>query len=328
MDPGEAGSAKEYGDMGSDSKGKGKAIEATPRPQEKSHGSDGPSTDNSIATRILDSAVALTRDVARNPSGPSDMSSMSPADKAGRSNQSTIPPDVATSRMVSPAGHAEPGASFKSAHVEAHVASQEAAFSAFLDGENTQLSTFPPTHHQSSVEDRLSNNPSMFETTSIAEHAQRDGMDVVKLLDSAEYNSVAELDDAGVALSPDEAAALKRALFQDGDSKKPRQHAIDWNILNFFPNFVTDSSPRWGYNELPNHMGVTDPIEARDLWVDQWQHVLSDYTGEVWGDLGSLVDEARQEVEEASARAPNAAGPPEMPALRRLRQVLNHVRGG
>ncbi|KAK8056731.1 hypothetical protein PG993_001958 [Apiospora rasikravindrae] len=328
MGPGEAGSAKDYGDLRSNSKGKGKAIEATPQPQEQSHGNHGPSSDNSITTRILDSAIALTRDAVQSPPGPSDMNSMSPAGKAGRSSQSAIPLDVTTSRMVSSAGHTKPGASFQSAHSEEHVASQEAAFSAFLDGESTQLSTFPPTHHQSSIENTLSNDSSMFETPSVAQQAQRDGMDVVELLDSADYDSVAELDEADVALSPDKAAALRRALFQDGDSQTPRQHDIDWNILNFFPNFVTDSSPRWGYNELPNHMGVTDPIEARDLWVDQWQHVLSDYTDEVWGDLGSLVDEARQEVEDASAREPDAAGPPEMPALRRLRQVLHHIRGG
>ncbi|KAK8049105.1 hypothetical protein PG994_010835 [Apiospora phragmitis] len=328
MNPGEARSAKGYGDMGSNSKGKGKATEATSHPEEKSYESDGPSSDNSITTRILDSAVALTRDVVRNLPGPSDLNSIAPASKAGRSSQSIIPPDVAASGMGPPAVHTKLGASFKSAHVEEHVASQEAAFSAFLDGENTQLSTFPPTQHQSSIEYSLSNNLALLKTPSMAEHAQRDGMDVVKLLDSTDYNSVAGLDETDVALSPDEAAALRRALFPDEDSKNPRQHDIDWNILNFFPNFVTDSSPRWGYSELRNHMGVTDPIEARDLWIDQWQHVLSDYTDEVWGDLGSLVDEARQEVEEASAREPDAAGPPEMPALRRLRQVLSHIRGG
>lgn len=327
MDPGKKGSAQGYGDVVSNSKGKGKEVESTSQPGEMIHGNERPSPDSSAATRLLDSAVSLTRDVTRNLPGPSDVNYMVPAGKAGRSSGSTIPPDVAASGMRSSAGHAEPGASFKSAQLEEHVASQEAAFSAFLDGEGAQLISFP-TADQTRADEHLDNNSAVVETTSTARHAQRDGMDVVKLLDSTDYNSVAEPDEADVTLTPAEAAGLRRALFQDGDSKEPKQYNIDWNILNFFPDFLGDGRPRWGYTELPNHMGVTDPIEARNLWVKQWQHVLSDYTDEVWGDLGSLVDEARQEVEEASAREPDATGPPEMPALRRLQQVLNHIRGG
>ncbi|KAK8019618.1 hypothetical protein PG990_004756 [Apiospora arundinis] len=310
----------------SNSKGKGKATEA-PQPQKESHDSGGAPSNNSVAARILDSAISLTAGMAQGVPGSSDMKYMLPAGKAGRSSGSTIPPGIAESGTRLPSGHTGPGATFKSAHVDDHVASQEAAFSAFLDGENPQLSPFPAAH-QDSVCDTSDNIPSTAPAPSITEHAQRDGVDVVKLLESTDYNSVAEPDDSDTILSPDEAASLRRALFPDGESKRPRQHDIDWNILNFFPNFVADSSRQWGYTELPNHMGVTDPIEARDLWVNQWQHVLSDYTDEVWGDLGSLVDEARQEVEEASARDPDAADPPEMPALRRLRQVLNHIRGG
>ncbi|KAK8095417.1 hypothetical protein PG999_013439 [Apiospora kogelbergensis] len=327
MRPGESGSSRDYNDMASNSKGKGKAAEAAPQSQGESLGNDRPRTDNSVATRVLDSSISLTKDLARSIPGSSDMNYMLPADKAGRSSGSTVPLGLAETGTRRAAGRTDPGAAFKSAHVEDHVASQEAAFSAFLDGENSQPSSFPAAY-QDSIRDTLVNTSSTVETPSAAEHAQRDGMDVVKLLESTDYNSVAEPDEAGVTLPLDEAAALRRALFPDQDSKNPKHHDIDWNILNFFPNFITDSSPRWGYTELPNHMGVTDPIEARDLWVNQWQNVLSGYTDEIWGDLGSLVDEARQEVEEASARDPDAVGPPEMPALRRLRQVLNHIRGG
>ncbi|KAK7924626.1 hypothetical protein PG985_006680 [Apiospora marii] len=330
MDSGKKGSTQGDGDVVFSSKGKGKAVESISQPGETTHGNERPSPDSSAATRILDSAVSLARDVTRNPPGPSDMKYMAPAGKAGRlsGSGSTIPPDVAASGTASSAGHTKPGASFKSAQLDEHIASQEAAFSAFLDGESAQPIISFPTAGRACAEDHLNNNPTVVKTTAMAGQAQADGMDVVKLLDSTDYNSVTEPDEADVTLTSAEAAGLRRALFQNEDSQESRQHHIDWNILNFFPDFLSDGRRRWGYTELPNHMGVTDPIEARDLWVKQWQHVLSDYTDEVWGDLGSLVDEARQEVEEASAREPDATGPPEMPALRRLRQVLNHIRGG
>ncbi|KAK8139928.1 hypothetical protein PG984_001051 [Apiospora sp. TS-2023a] len=327
MDSGKKDYAQGYGDVVPNSKEKGKAVESTIQPGEMIHGNGRSSPDSSAATRILDSAVSLTRDMTRSLPSPSDVNYMVPASKAGRSSGSTVPPDLAASGMRSSAGPAEPSASFKSAHMEEHAASQEAAFSAFSDGEGAQLMSLSVAD-QAGAENHLNSNSAVAKTTTTAEHAQRDGMDVVKLLDGTDYNSVTEPDEANATLTQAEAADLRRALFHDEDSKEPKQHNIDWNILNFFPDFLSDGRPRWGYTELPNHMGVTDPIEARDLWVKQWQHVLSDYTDEVWGDLGSLVDEARHEVEEASTREPDATGPPEMPALRRLRQVLNHIRGG
>ena len=313
--------------MVSSSKGKGKAVEPTSQPREMTHGNERPSPNRSAATRLLESAVSLTRDVTQNLPGPSDVNYMVPAGKAGRLNGSTIHQDVAAFGMGSSAGHTELGGSFKSARLDEHVASQETTFSTFLDGEGTQPVSFP-TADQACTEDHLNSDPTVVKTTSMVGHVQTDGLDVVKLLDSTDYNPVIEPDESDVTLTPAEVADLRRALFPNKGSQEPKQHHIDWNILNFFPDFLSDGRPRWGYTELPNHMGATDPIEARDLWVKQWQHVLSDYTDEVWGDLGPLVDEARQEVEEASARKSDATGPPEMTALRRLRQVLSHIRGG
>lgn len=72
--------------------------------------------------------------------------------------------------------------------------------------------------------------------------------------------------------------------------------------------------------------GLFDPTE--DVWSHNdpgpWQELLNRYHDEVWGDQLPLVKEARKEVQQAVAGGELHAS--ELPALRRLRMVLGHVR--
>jgi len=156
--------------------------------------------------------------------------------------------------------------------------------------------------------------------SSVAEQEQHDGEAVVSLLlDSNEHLPDSLEDDL---LSPEQRESLRKALF--GQSSNSARENVDWNhVLNFIPDYLRGQEPNMdSYLDT----GLADPAEAWDSWVGQWKEVLTRYQDEVWGDLESLVKEARQEVEQL-AQAQKDELSPETPALRRLRAILGHLRG-
>ncbi|KAM3548224.1 hypothetical protein ARSEF4850_009536 [Beauveria asiatica] len=152
-------------------------------------------------------------------------------------------------------------------------------------------------------------------TSSSWEQTTDDGADVVKLLsmpeEEPEYMEFDEL------LSDQEAARLREAFFASSASRL----ALD-RLLSFSPGFVLDANLSC---EAKLHTGIEDTGAARDIWLQQWHDVLSSYTDEVWGDLRSLVEGAKREIETARSQA-DIQGP-ESKALGRLRQILAHIRG-
>ncbi|KAI1407475.1 hypothetical protein F5Y13DRAFT_174712 [Hypoxylon sp. FL1857] len=146
-----------------------------------------------------------------------------------------------------------------------------------------------------------------------------DGMDVVDFLDSR----YGEVEDTAVSLTDDERVALRYRLFENGATSKHFSQRNQWeDILNFFPDMKPDSN---GIQEYADLLGTSDLEEARSIWINQWQSVLSSYTDEVWGDLSPLVNAARGEL--ASLSGSREASPSKPKALRRLQQILHHVRG-
>ncbi|KAI0430955.1 hypothetical protein F5Y09DRAFT_306286 [Xylaria sp. FL1042] len=147
--------------------------------------------------------------------------------------------------------------------------------------------------------------------------AMNDGSDVVDLL---ETGLVLEADDDDVPyMTNDELSTLRRALFGEGPPT-----GTGWNeVLDFVPEFI---SHHGNDEQLAQHLGVSNAVEARDIWFNQWGIVLSSYTDEVWGDLGPLVTAARQELQRAST-TPEGATANSLHAVRRLQQILAHVRG-
>ncbi|KAJ6786879.1 hypothetical protein PWT90_00020 [Aphanocladium album] len=142
-----------------------------------------------------------------------------------------------------------------------------------------------------------------------------DGADIIQLLSMPEEEpNYSEFDEL---LSEDEATRLREAFFANSASQPRWDH-----LLNFTPAFILDPS---NSHEARLLMGVDDTSVARDLWLQQWRGVLSSYTDEVWGDLGSLVAEAKQEIEANTSHIDMRD--PESKALDRLRQILAHVRG-
>lgn len=150
------------------------------------------------------------------------------------------------------------------------------------------------------------------------EQAVIDGSDVVQLLDMLDEEPKYEEYDE--TLSAHEATRLQQALFTGGSS----QPAWD-RLLNFNPDFSLNPDK---HHDAQLHTGTTDTLLANDIWLQQWDDVLSSYTDEVWGDLGTLVHKAQREIRQIQNIESHAdTRDPETKALERLRQILSHVRG-
>jgi hypothetical protein len=130
---------------------------------------------------------------------------------------------------------------------------------------------------------------------------------------------------------------LREALFGSGDGKSNHKLQAGWdNLLNFIPQYLrVGESGRYQADVLSNsqraeasamHLGTVDVGEGWQQWIDQWSDILTSYQDEVWGDLGSLVQEARAEVESLAKIEPSEP-PPQPKALLRLRNILGHLRG-
>lgn len=213
----------------------------------------------------------------------------------------------------------------KPRQTQQHIAQEEASFAAFLDSTDTDQSSSLEDHDKP-WQSTSANPVRIGSTRSAAEQETRDGEDVVALLSTGE-----ELEpDFGLSegISDSDLASLRKALFGEGSGDITS--AVPWgNVLNFIPIYfdrVAGSPSVQGLNELSMHFGAVDTDDAWQSWVDQWSCVLTDYQDEVWGDLGSLVLQARDEVKRLGEVQPEEK-PPQLTALLRLRAILGHLRG-
>ncbi|CAG9939455.1 unnamed protein product [Clonostachys rosea f. rosea IK726] len=155
---------------------------------------------------------------------------------------------------------------------------------------------------------------------------EMDGLAVVNILSQPDPDEMMPTgDDFDTGLSPEAASKLRSALFDTG------LHGWEllWNdMLNFTPQFLVNPSD--GINEGAQQLtGTSEQTGATNIWIQQWGDVLSHYTDEVWGDLGPLVSEARQEIKNiASQDEAGQAAPGQARALGRLRMIIAHLRGG
>ncbi|KAI1758907.1 hypothetical protein GGR53DRAFT_515514 [Hypoxylon sp. FL1150] len=211
---------------------------------------------------------------------------------------------------------------FKSLPTHEKYAQGESDFSTFLDGASIPEVTEPTNTKLCGYEQNHGPGVCSGQAAQTAAIARSDGKDVVALLDSSRYDEVNETD---VNLTHDEQTMLRYRLFEDNEmeSRIDASQGRQWeNALNFFPGSGLDSNIISEYTDL---FGTSDIEEARGLWIDQWRRVLSSYAEEVWGGLSPLVSLAREEVR--PLRPGEDPSPSELKALRRLQQILVHVRG-
>jgi hypothetical protein len=182
----------------------------------------------------------------------------------------------------------------------------------------------------------------------VTDQEAADGAAVLQLL--GQVNLVDETEpsfaDYNHELPPDDMARLRNALFTS------TREALWDDLLNFTPDFLArrprEPPPQPQHHHQHHHYhqqqqqeeedhaaeasrmytGTADQVDGRQIWLAQWGDVLSAYTEQVWGDLEPLAAQAKREVEELRA-AQGGDGPGAEPkGLRRLRQILGHVRGG
>ncbi|KAK0730587.1 hypothetical protein B0H67DRAFT_451274, partial [Lasiosphaeris hirsuta] len=283
----------------------------------------------STLARIAKSAASLPSALFAGPPGASELPRIGATQK-GETSQ----PGEGLYRAAESSSQARTnlpsGESIKPGQAQGHIAKEEVAFAAFLGGTSVfqppaqdikelwQSDPLTPDAPVASLRGRLFGD-------SLPEQEARDGMDIVALLsaqDDFEPNSIPD-----EAISDGDMESLRQALFGEGSDNQP---PVAWdNVLNFIPGYLHNTTARSSAasaNEFSMHLGAGDREEAWQTWVGQWSRVLTGYQDEVWGDLGSLVQEARVEVEELEQLSINEK-PPLPAALLRLRAILGHLRG-
>ncbi|KAH8889514.1 hypothetical protein GQ53DRAFT_217706 [Thozetella sp. PMI_491] len=338
--------------MGSDTsehepKGKGKEA-VRPSPSDE-HSKDLSSTGHdgqdalTLASRILRSATSVSKSIVTGPPSASGLAALAGQEK-GQSSGAAESLERAGESSVQFSSSAAASESFHPSHTREHIAGEETAFAEFLDSTPTFVPAQIDQMERAWQTNTLSGGPYALGTgldagrgahSSVAEQEGRDGNEVAALL-SAPDEAPLELPDDNM-MTPEDQASLRRALF-GGDGASERPFSSDWDdLLNFIPGYLrTPDGGRFGEfdasatamaQESLAHMGISDPTEASKTWVGQWSDVLSRYQDEVWGDLGSLVQEAREEVQRLE-HPQGESPPPEPKALLRLRAILGHLRGG
>lgn len=305
--------------------GKGKGV-AQSGSDQKATGQAG---SNSVLSRLGQSASALSKSVVQGTPAVNDLANLAPSEKSGPSSSSRQAGPLAESTSRAAATSTSGAGGFRSEHTSAHVAAEEAAFSDFLDSTNVFVPTNPiglDKAWESATSANMTPTISRgVHESSVAEQQKRDGGEVVQLLSQPD-EEMPEFDGQMILAEP-ELKSLRQALFEDGSPSQVS--ASDWNnMLNFVPDFLRSHEDSHGVTEASGSsymtLGVTDTAEAGQLWLNEWNRVLTGYNDEVWGDLGDLVQQARTEVQKI--RDGQEGQPPDPVALRRLRTVLHRVR--
>ncbi|KAI1807695.1 hypothetical protein F4811DRAFT_505663 [Daldinia bambusicola] len=276
------------------------------------------SATTSFVSRLSASASKLTSDlVLQHPSGAS-LADALPTDKAesSRLGRGAGVDEISTERSSLAQGSI-PGP-FKSAQSQEEGAQVESTFQDFLNSTST-LEEWEPGNVKTVGDEQIDELALEKTQRTIPRINPTDGMDVVELLDLA-YSEVEETD---LDLTDTEQATIRHHLFGDGESGGRALRKRWDDALNFFPGLGSNSG---GIQAYANLLGTSNIEEAKSIWVSQWQGVLSRYTDEVWGELGPLVDKAREEL--TSLSVPYEEGSPsKLKSVRRLQQLLSHIRG-
>ncbi|EJT81312.1 hypothetical protein GGTG_01295 [Gaeumannomyces tritici R3-111a-1] len=305
---------------------------------EDGSGTGAETTNVDFSSRLANSAAHLTRSLLSHRPEASDLARLSSvggtkAEAVG--SQQFLNNGEGSSASAQPRwATASSSGAFRSTEADVHAAQSEAEFSAFLDGTSvslpsgqSELDAAWARAHGGDGEPQ--GGTCTVAANSIADQEARDGTEVIDLLTRPETEPDLVMEEN---MSATEAAALRSALFDSGPGA--RVSSVEWdNILNFIPDFTRPDAGAvpGGANaiksaESQRALGLPHGPEGEKVWLDQWMGVLTAYNEEVWGDLGILVQQAKEEVQQLEDLKPGEA-PPTTKAVLRLQQILGHIRG-
>ncbi|KAF9869816.1 hypothetical protein CkaCkLH20_12733 [Colletotrichum karsti] len=257
--------------------------------QEPNHSS----SDASLIGRITTSAASLSRVAFSNQ--PEHLSSGgSGKAMSGTTSASAQQGETATYRHTTGPG---PGVGQAFAHQRHPLTTGEAHYNEFL-GSQDNLQSRGPSQPETALQHQRG------ASSAIGQQEGQDGQQVADLLNMPGEDYEGIDDSIQPFLSPQEEESLREALFGRHNGERV---GSNWAVLlDFRPDFL------WGNSaaEIQHHFGNVEPQRARELWMDGWNEVLTSYTDEVWGDLGSLAREAQKELEGAREYVANPTSVP------------------
>jgi hypothetical protein len=343
-----------------DGKGKGRASNLD-NSNELSIDDQSPHRSSSILERVSASATGLAHSAFAAPTSnelsdatTAALTSTGKGRQLGRSSGSLAEGSRSNQQTGLPTSQGQSLPSIRAGHREEHIIDAESEFSSFLDG----IDSFTPSSELYNQADPsvgqaldipLERANGGIDThrgqagqvlyNSVDEQQQHDGDAVLSLLSnpSVTTNELEVLSVEDEALNWDltdqqisRLRTLVDELFPPPDEHISMSAEHPLNLIPHMDSTTTTSDPvpfidtTLEYSNM--HFGQDVPRDAaRQMWMEQWEGVLTRYTDEVWGNLLPLVVEARKEIKTIK-EGHSGATIEQSKALRRLRLVLNHVR--
>jgi hypothetical protein len=343
-----------------DEKGKGRASDLD-RSDKPSVNEPPLHSSSSILERVTASATGLAQSAFATPTSnelsdaaSAALTSTGKGRQVGGNSGSWAESSRANQQSALPTVQGQSLPSIRAGHREEHIRDTESEFSSFLDGIDSFTPSFEPyskadlsshgqaldilPEHANGVTDTRRDQDGEIQYNTVDEQQQHDGDAVLSILsypsaitDELEALSMEE-ENFNWDLTDQQISRL-RALM-DENFPPPNQH-ISMPVehpLNLVPNIVsTPTSEPVPYidatlEERSMYFGPEVPRNtARQMWMEQWEGVLTRYTDEVWGNLLPLVMQARRDIKAIKVDCPGTSIE-QSKALRRLRMVLSHVR--
>jgi hypothetical protein len=332
----------------SDGKGKGRAS----RDENTKH---NPPPEDSMLSQVAASATGLARSafttLCSNKLNGRVAAALSDAGKVQSSTGNSSSAWAESSRASQqPSYQGSESSSFRPGHNEGHIRQSESEFSSFLDS----IGSFKLS--ENATEDQLGRcKRDKFEDAwvrsqgakglksqpihgTVAEQESHDGEEVLAILsdpgETADIFGTPTIDneDFDWGLTAEQISQL-RAMTEDIlPPPEPHVPTSVENPLNLRPTFEDASNfnrsiPQIDTNGDESHIyfGVNgQPRVAKQMWIEQWEDVLTRYTDEVWGGLLPLVQEARREIE--GIQIDLGKSTEQLKALRRLGLIFGHLR--
>lgn len=263
-----------------------------------SQSSPGASKQDHISKRVVDSAVGLSSSVF----GAGSLGSLRPED-VGAAGKGSSGPSTSTNQPIAAQAFVRHG-------VGNSRASRPGASGKGMAEEAFQGFVQHPSPHDSdgtlAVETLGCNakRPSAWQDAvdAVQEQERRDGEEVSALL--SDPASIHFTDNVDFGSLPSQHPRLRAALLNDQETPPST-----WDsLLNFWP--LNDESLS----------------SDRSSWLAQWKEILARYNDEVWGELSTDAMQAKDEVE-AALQGEETDIEDGFVTLRRLRQILGHLRG-